>query len=100
MAEALVRIAELEPLPGLDASILVALESGYTLNMDAYHTCATTHCLAGFAVTLHPRGTEMEEEFGSRLAGSAIYLASTGAIPDFFASDEDAMASLRKGAGR
>jgi len=100
MAQALVRCAELEPLPGLDASILAAIELGGSLDMRHWHTCDTTHCLAGFAVTLHPRGRALEEVFGSRLAGSAIYLVSTGAIPDFFASDEDALASIRKGAGR
>jgi len=102
MAEALVRIAELEPLPELDATILTALESGGMLDMYTYHSrgCKTTHCRAGWATTLHPRGPELEVAFGPRLAGAAIYLASTGVIPDFFASNEDAMASIRKGATR
>jgi len=102
MAEALVRIAELEPMPELDATILTALEDGGTLDMEFYHSrgCRTTHCRAGWATTLHPRGPELEVAFGPRLAGAAIYLASTGAIPDFFASDTAALASIRKGATR
>jgi len=101
MAEALVRIADLAPMPELDARILADIElGGSTLNMDKYHTCDTTHCRAGFAVTIHPRGMELEEEFGPHLTGAAIYLASTGVIPDFFATDDDAMASIRKGATR
>jgi len=99
MAIALVRIADIEPLPELDANILTAIEGGNTLEMDIFHTCETTHCRAGFAITLHPRGRELEEEFGSRLVGGAIYLVSTGTIPNFFATNEDALASIRKGAG-
>jgi len=101
MAEALVRITDLAPMPELDATILTALEDGGTLDMEFYHSrgCRTTHCRAGFATTLHPRGPELEVAFGSRLAGAAIYLASTGMIPDFYASDDAAMASIRKGAG-
>jgi len=98
MAIALIRIAELEPFPELDARILTVLASGSTLNMDFYHACDTIHCRAGFAVTIHPRGMELEKEFGPYLTGAAIYLVSTGAIPDFFASNEDAMASIREGA--
>ena len=102
MAEALVRIAELEPMPELDATILTALEDGGTLDMEFYHSrgCRTTHCRAGWATTLHPRGPELEVAFGPRLAGAAIYLASTGVVPDFFASDTAALASIRKGATR
>jgi len=99
MAIALIRIADIEPIPELDANILAAIERGSTLEMDAYHTCKTTHCRGGFAIMLHPQGRALEEVFGSRLVAAAIYLVSTGKIPDFFSSNEDAMASIRKGAG-
>jgi len=98
MASALVRIAGLEPVPGLDAAILAVIETWGSLDMRDWHLCKTTHCRAGWALTIHPRGAELEEAFGSRLAASAIYLVSTGMIPDFFTSNEAALASIQEGA--
>ena len=100
MASALVRIAGLEPVPGLDAAILAAIETWGSLDMRDWHLCKTTHCRAGWALTIHPRGVELEKAFGPRLAASAIYLVSTGMIPDFFTSNEAALASIQEGASR
>ena len=89
----------LPPVPSLDRVILGALEApGARLDMGTWHSCATTHCRAGWAITLHPMGADLEAVFGPRMAGAAIYLRSTGAVPDFYASTGDALASIRAGA--
>ena len=87
----------------LDRTILAALDaSTWRLDMGSYHyhgVCGTTHCRAGSAIVLHPIGRDLEAVFGPWLAGAAIYLRSTGAVPNFFASDDDALADMRRAAG-
>jgi hypothetical protein len=94
----------LQPIPQLDATILrvVEVDHRWGLEMGSYHNtgggCGTTHCRAGSAIVLHPMGAELERVFGSWLAGAVIYRVSTGSVPDFFASNEDAMADMRRAA--
>ena len=84
-------------IPDIDARLLGILERQEgTLNMNAWHTCRTTHCMAGWAVTLAgPKGKELEEQYGPHRAGHMIYTASIGQTPHFFASDEQALIDLR-----
>ncbi len=84
----------------LDAKILAAVESGAgSLDMSKWHTCETTHCRAGWAVTLAGRaGLDLERKIGSSAAGALIYAASTGRVPDFHCSDEEALADIVAGA--
>lgn len=89
-------------IPNIDRAILAAIESGGTLKMDAWHTCQTTHCRAGWAITLAGDAGKVLEHFvGPNTAGALIYSASRPGkpAPDFYASDEDAMADLRECAG-
>ena len=89
-------------LPNLDAQILAAIESGGTLNMNKWHSCKTTHCRAGWAITLAGEaGQKLEEWHGPVTAGTLIYAASRPGvpIPDFYASNESALASIRADAG-
>ena len=85
-------------IPDLDARILGILESGKgQLRMSAWHTCETTHCRAGWAITLAGEaGKKLEEKYDSHRAGRMIYQASTGRVPHFFASDERAMEDIRQ----
>jgi len=72
-------------LPG---RILAAIGSeGGQLNMESWHTCATTHCLGGWATTLHAQGKVLESRLGTNAAAALIFNACVGAIPDFY-SDE------------
>jgi hypothetical protein len=91
--------SRLAPVARLDAQILEAVEAGrWSLDMGSWHgesACGTTHCRAGSAIALHPMGAELERVFGPWLAGAAIYLRSTGRVPDFFASNADALADMR-----
>ena len=83
-------------IPNLDDAILAATESGGKLEMDTWHTCETTHCRAGWAVHLAGvAGYALEDRIGSSAAGALIYHASTGRVPDFFASNETALADIR-----
>lgn len=70
------------------------------LRMRMWHTCATTHCRAGWAITLAGQeGKILEAEVGPNAAGALIYFASVGYIPDFYADDESARADIVKRAG-
>jgi hypothetical protein len=90
-----------EPIvPHLDAAILAAIErEGCALDMARWHTCETTHCRAGWAIHLAGEaGYALEKVYGSENAGAIIYLRSRPGkpVPDFYASDEEAMADLRR----
>jgi Pentapeptide repeats (8 copies) len=84
----------------LDARILSAIGDGScSLEMGQWH-CGTSHCRAGFAVHLAgDSGYALEREMGPFRAGRAIYIASTGRAPHFFASNEAALADIKKCAG-
>ncbi len=80
----------------LDAQILAAIEAGGHLNMSQWHTCETTHCRAGWAITLAGEaGKTLESEYGPHHAGRMLYIAATGRAPHFFASDEAAMEDIK-----
>ncbi|WP_293365076.1 hypothetical protein [Phenylobacterium sp.] len=76
----------------------------FRLAMDAWHSCKTTHCRAGWYITYGGKlGAELEEHFGAWLAGASIWLAShpgETSVPNFFASNEDALASICESAKR
>jgi hypothetical protein len=87
----------LEPTPSLDGAIFERLNAGGgALSMSTWHQCSTTHCRAGWAITVNPAGAELERVFGPEWAGRLIYLKSTGRVPNFFASNNEAMADIRK----
>jgi hypothetical protein len=83
----------------IDAAILAALEAGGTLAMDTWHTCETTHCRAGWAITLAgDAGRKLEAQTTPYLAGRLIYEASRPGVPcpDFFAENDKALADIRR----
>jgi uncharacterized protein YjbI with pentapeptide repeats len=86
-------------VPRIDAAILAALEAGGTLAMDTWHTCETTHCRAGWAIVLAgDAGRKLRSLTTPYLAGRLIYEASRPGMrcPDFFASDDAALADIRR----
>jgi hypothetical protein len=85
-------------IPSIDAAILAALEAGGALDMRTWHTCATTHCRAGWAIALAgDAGRDLESQFGPGTAGALIYAASRPGIPvpNFFANNDDALTDMR-----
>jgi hypothetical protein len=91
--------ADIPLLPNIDAAILEAVEKdGNKLDMSEWHVCRTTHCRAGWAIHLcGDAGYALEKAVGSSAAGALIYAKSRPdkPIPNFMASDEDALADMR-----
>lgn len=61
-----------EAIPDLDKRILEAIGNGGSLEMGDWHKCETTHCRAGWAVTLHPAGKTLESILGTPTAATLI----------------------------
>jgi len=69
------------------------------LDMGQWH-CGTTHCRAGWVVTLAGEdGKRLEDRLGTSPAAALIYYASDPSlerVPDWDASDEDALADMAR----
>lgn len=87
-------------LPSIDAAfdinsaVAASCKNPGALEMGIWHTCDTTHCRAGWAVVLHPQGKLLESIYGTNAAAALIYNACGGFVPDFYASNEDAMKDI------
>ena len=80
----------------LFAKIKAAIENGGELDMDEWHGCKTTHCLAGWTTTLAGEGGLVAEKLiGTSWASTLIINESCpyleGKMPNFYASNEEAM---------
>ena len=81
------------PDPDLIKKVAEAALSG-NLKMDTWHSeCGTAHCIAGWAVTLHPEGKKLEEKSSSYLAGRL--LLGDEAAEHFFDDNETALEWLK-----
>jgi hypothetical protein len=88
---------EVPVLPDLDTRMAEVCSVPGALEMGRWHSCETTHCRAGWAITLAGEvGKKLEEEHGPRRAGAMIYRASTGRVPHFFASNEAALKDIQE----
>ena len=47
----------------------IILENPKSLEMGSWHTCETTHCLAGWACHLNPVAKKLEKTHGAAIAG-------------------------------
>ncbi len=88
----------------LHKKVYAAVSKPYALDMSTWHTCETTHCRAGWVVTLAgEQGKSLEARFDTLLAAMNIYDASCPGYEinpvRFFDTDEDAMADIKKMAG-
>ena len=88
----------------LDRQILEILHNQKgDLNMRDWHTCETTHCRAGWAIVLGgEKGKELEKKYGPSVAGALIYARAYPdlPVPDFLASNEQALKDMRARAAR
>ncbi len=70
------------------------------LDMGSWHSCETTHCRAGWVVTLAgDAGKAMEWCLGTPAAAALIYLKSDpaiGKIPNFYADNDTAMEDMKR----
>ena len=68
--------------------------------MATWHTCDTTHCRAGWVVTLAGEaGRELEKYWTTNHAAWLIYRASDPEIqgrPDFFCNNATALADMKR----
>jgi Pentapeptide repeats (8 copies) len=64
------------------------------LKMDRWHTCETTHCIAGWSVKLHPQGELLERFTSTYLAG--YLLLGEEASKHFYDSDHEAREWLKQ----
>jgi uncharacterized protein YjbI with pentapeptide repeats len=89
---------EVPVIPDLDSKILRLVDGGEgKLEMNDWHTCQTTHCRAGWAVHLAgDAGYALEGKYGPEHAGAMIYRASTGRVPYFFGSNDDALEDIKR----
>ena len=91
---------EIPVVPDLDRLVAEAVGArGERLDMQRWHNgCGTTHCRAGWAITLAGEaGKVLEQRVGPSVAGALIYFASTGRPPpNFFADDADALADIKR----
>ena len=86
-------------IPDIDAQILARIEAGGKLEMGDWHTCDTTHCRAGWAVVVAgEKGAALESRVGTNAAAALLYVKAGRKIPDFYTSNDAAMASIRDGA--
>jgi acetyltransferase-like isoleucine patch superfamily enzyme len=92
------RYPDVPVIPDLDAQIAAVIaKDSAALDMSGWHTCETTHCRAGWAVTLAGEaGRELEARVGPATAGGRIYRVSTGRWPDFYAGKAEATADIQR----
>lgn len=87
-------------IPNLHQTVLAAVEKPGALCMNTWHTCETTHCRAGWIVTLAgEKGRALELASGTLFAAMQICKASSpiGVSPvRFFETDEIALADMRR----
>jgi hypothetical protein len=70
-----------------------ALATEDSLCMSYWHKCETAHCIAGWAVALHPHGKELEENHDTETAG--WLLLGDEARSHFYENDDQARSYLR-----
>jgi len=87
-------------IPEIHRTILKAASAPGALEMATWHTCETTHCRAGWACHLAGEaGKVLESIMGTNVAAALIYAASDpklDRVPNWMASNEDAMADMRR----
>ncbi len=87
-------------IPRIHSTLLAAItQKGCKLDMNQWHGCETTHCRAGWVVTLAgEKGKALEDKVGTPRAASLIYRASDPGcrVPHWYATDERAMADIKK----
>jgi hypothetical protein len=83
--------------------VLQACSAEGALNMDNWHTCGTTHCRAGWVVTLAGEGGKLLESiYDCGTAAAMIYMVSDPTmekIPNWYASNKTALEDMKRLAG-
>ena len=92
LKDAELKDAKIDLIPGHEELLKKVAEHALaeedSSEMDKWHYCDTIHCIAGWAIHLHPEGKELEEKYGSENAG--LFLLGHEAHSHFFDDNEDA----------
>ena len=86
-------------IPNIHQAIYAAVSEPKALDMDRWHTCETTHCRAGWVVTLAGEaGKQLEDRTTTLFAAQQIYKASGYAISPvrFYDRNEAALADMKR----
>jgi len=92
-------LPEIPAIPDIHRAIYEAVSRPGALNMSIWHTCDTTHCRAGWAVTLAgEKGQALEAATSTAFAAQQIYKASGAPISPvrFYETDAVAMADMKR----
>jgi hypothetical protein len=97
------RGAKLPPapvIPRIHQAVYQAASQPDALDMRYWHTCKTTHCRAGWVVTLAGKaGKDLERRIGTDAAATLIYMASDPdleQIPDWWVTNKAALEDMRR----
>ena len=87
-------------IPDIHKAVYDAASAPEALDMGHWHSCDTTHCRAGWVVTLAgPGGKALEWAMGTPAAAAFIYMRSDPKlekIPNFYASNEAALEDMKR----
>ena len=87
-------------IKNIHATVLEATSKDGALKIDNWHTCDTTHCRAGWVVTLAgEKGKELEKKTSTLFAAMQIYKVSSPInVPPtrFFGTNEKAMEDIKR----
>jgi hypothetical protein len=87
-------------IPNIHQAVYEAASAPQALDMATWHMCETTHCRAGWVVTLAGEGGKaLEWAYGTPAAAALIYIASDPKlekIPDFYSDNETALADMKR----
>jgi hypothetical protein len=88
-------------IPDIHKAVYAAASQPGALAMKTWHTCESTHCRAGWVVTLAGEaGKKLEARFGPLLAAMKIYDASDPSFKinpcRFFDDNQAALADMKR----
>jgi len=98
------KFGDVPVIENIHQAVYNAASQTNALNMESWH-CGTTHCRAGWVVTLAGEaGVELENKIGTPAAAMAIYLASdknrfteSGENPpNFYCENSEALADMKR----
>lgn len=85
-------------IPNIHQAVYAAASQPGALDMENWHTCETTHCRAGWVVTL-AGGNGADLTWPCSTAAWLIYQVSDPSMksrPNFFCSNEEALADMKR----
>ena len=93
-------LSDVPKIPDIHKVVYAAASQTGALDMGQWHKCETTHCRAGWVVTLAGEaGAALEYGMGTSVAAALIYLASDPAlekVPNFYADNGEALADMKR----